>query len=466
MSGKRSRYFLFLIVAAVILGMLGGCATSAGQGGGSEIVSPENSTSAGTEDTSTSAPDITDAPQTAPAEPLSLTTPGGVILIGVIGNDSDGWYFTPEQPLDIEYTYFVDHPLTFTGISRIGMFDTDIDGVDKTPYIGETVTVSGELRTVRDDMETLYFFAFTVEAGKTLKQSCAVPDLKPPVTDSGIKYDPDAPLPEAMSSKTEDGHYVYNPYMLSLETVEHMGNGFAEFYVEFVDAFLNYRTDVSCPDRQYADMLWTILGYEFPLYVINGICDYSKNYDEVTHTLKIQYSKSRDEHERLIREFVECANGYLADARPEQSEQLRAETVYHALCTSVKYDYDALKTRDKIEPYYAYVTRSGICSTFATTYSQLLTQVGIRCTLASGYTSKGEPHAWDVVSIDGINYFCDPTYELGFRGGSAFLYFGCTTYDRANDDYAESVIIIGRYSSLTPKDYNISETRIKIIPLS
>ena len=68
--------------------------------------------------------------------------------------------------------------------------------------------------------------------------------------------------------------------------------------------------------------------------------------------------------------------------------------------------------------------------------------------------------------VDGINYFCDPTYELGFRGGSAFLYFGCTTYDRANDDYAESVIIIGRYSSLTPKDYNISETRIKIIPLS
>mgnify|MGYP000857604989 CR=1 FL=1 len=59
-----------------------------------------------------------------------------------------------------------------------------------------------------------------------------------------------------------NGKYVYNFYSLSRNTLEQMGNDYAAFYMDFVDAFLSYKTSCPCPEKFYANLFTSIMFYE------------------------------------------------------------------------------------------------------------------------------------------------------------------------------------------------------------
>lgn len=265
-----------------------------------------------------------------------------------------------------------------------------------------------------------------------------------------------------MASSVENGHYVYNPYMLSLEAIKSKGNGFADFYIDVIDAVLGYKSTVACSNSDYATAITTVLYYEFPLYGVTFECEYG---GAGSTEVKFKYLVSREEQEKTAEKLFECINGYLKDAKPEQSEIMKAEIVYHALCSSVSYDDDAAKSRKNIAAYYAYVNKTGICVTFAAAYSQLLTQVGIVNTEAAGNSSQGTAHAWNVITVNGKNYFCDPTYELGWKNGSAFAYFGQTIANRENDGFPRENYTVGRYIIKSADDAGISEHGLQIVSL-
>ena len=166
---------------------------------------------------------------------------GGAVLVGVIGYDEQGWYLQPEQPLNVSYEYFLDKPSVFPEQTRISMFDPSVDGVEKTRYLDQTVTAERTFRIHRDDFETLYFAPYTITLGKLVPQSYGDPELAMPEGSENL-LDPSQPLPKYMDPMIRDGKYAYNAFMLSEESLQLMGNAFAAFYVDFVDAFLNYRS--------------------------------------------------------------------------------------------------------------------------------------------------------------------------------------------------------------------------------
>lgn len=269
-------------------------------------------------------------------------------------------------------------------------------------------------------------------------------------------------LPAEMEIRTESGRYVYNPYLLSAETLDNMGGEFAAFYVDFITAYLNYETSCPCPDREYALMLSTVLYYDFPLFAADGELKGVAGYKD--GKLNWSYTAGKEEHTKLIGEFRQAVNTLLADVRPEQSEQLRAEIIYHAFCPLMTYDYRVLETRENVDAYYAYINHRGVCVTFATAYSQLLTQVGIENTLATGSDSGGVAHVWNTVTLGGQKYFCDPTYELGYKQGTAFAYFGMTLEDRLSD--GTKVDYTGRYVTVPIAEVDIARKALTIIPLN
>lgn len=65
----------------------------------------------------------------------------------------------------------------------------------------------------------------------------------------------------------ENNNYIYNPYLLGKEAIKYYGIEFAEFYIKFVDAYLNYETGVDCPNQGFADKLSVIINYESPLFI-------------------------------------------------------------------------------------------------------------------------------------------------------------------------------------------------------
>ena len=385
--------------------------------------------------------------ETEPVTPVDIDTVGGAVIVGVIGYDEQGWYLQPEQPLNVSYEYFLDKPSVFPEQTRIAMFDPSVDGVEKARYLGQTVTTEGTFRFYRDDFETLYFAPYTITLGKLVPQSYGDPELAMPEGSENL-LDPSQPLPKYMEPMIRDGKYVYNAFMLSEESLQLMGNAFADFYVSFVDAFLNYRSEIECPDKRFAEMLSSIIYYDFPLYsACAETVEYVKHYDPETKMLSIVYKYDEQTHADMIERFLEAADTLLAEASPDKTDVENAKSIYHALCTRMTYDYSALTEFERKENYYAYLHNSGVCITFANVYNQLLTQVGIKTTLAHCDHPETVGHVWSVVTLDGEQYFCDPTYELSYDSGAGYHFFGMNYADRTADGLGAKGTWYGRYYS-------------------
>lgn len=424
-----------LISILLILGLLCACVCAC-----SNVEDSSNVES--TADGSSNPTNSTETPEQAP---IDIETIGGAVIVGEIGVDDKGWYIQPEQPLNITYQYFLDNPSVFNNQTRIKMFDPKDDGFEKAAYIGQTVTVSGTFRFLRDDFETLYFAPYTVTIGKNADASYSAPELEAQDEPKNL-YDSSRPLPKYMDARIIGGKYDYNVFMLSQETIEFMGNDFAEFYVGFVDAFLNYQDEFTCPDKRFAEMLSTVIYYEFPLY---NACaepfEYFKHYDPEKGTVSIEYKYDEAKFKSVNEEFFASANALLSDVNPDQTDVQKAKAIYHALSTKMTYDDVALEKIERKESYYAYLNNSGVCITFANVYNQLLTQVGIKTTLAHCDSDDTIGHSWSIVTLEGKQYFCDPTYELSYDKGNGYKFFGMNFADRTADGLGKAGIRYGRY---------------------
>ena len=399
-----------------------------------------------------------DTSEPVPPDPIDISTTGGVVIVGTVGNDENGWFLTPEIPLNVEFHYFLDNPTMFEGLTRIELFDPKVDGIEKLTYLGETVTIEGAFKFYRDFFDKLYILPYRINFGKTVAQSHAAPDLAPPDMSESL-YDPSKPLPSNMEPSVRDGQFVYNTYMLSRETLELMGNDFAEFYCDFVDAFLNYKTECPCPNEDFAKMLGTVIYYEFPLYdACASSFEFIKHYDPQKKQVTIEYKYDQVLHQQKIDEFMSAANTFLSTASPDQTEAELAKNIYHELCTRVTYDDSALTKFERKNAYYAYMNKSGVCVTFANVYNQLLTQVGIQATTAQCDYTPTMGHVWSLITVDEKQYFCDPTFELNFDKGAYYRYFGQTYAQRLADGLGANGITAGRYSPYALDETHLSDT--------
>jgi hypothetical protein len=333
----------------------------------------------------------------------------------------------------------------FPGQTVIRLIDPGDDGIDKAVYLGHTVTVHGTFRFVRNDFETLYLAPYTVTIGKIVEESHGDAELKAPETPLDL-YDRARPLPGQMEPRIENGKYTYNAFMLSEESLQLMGNDFASFYCDFVDAVLHYRSEVPCPEKAYAEMLSTVIYYDFPLF---NACaepfEFLKHYDSAANTVRIAYRYGAEEHRKILAQFQQAADAMLAAAAPDMPDMEKAKNIYHVLCTRMVYDDSALENLARKDSCYAYLHNSGVCVTFANVYNQLLTQVGIRATLATCDYTPTMGHVWSVVTLDGRDYFCDPTFELSYDRGSGYRYFGMSYADRTKDGLGKHGIRAGKY---------------------
>lgn len=398
---------------------------------------------------------------------VKITTPGGAVLVGIIGHDDDGWLFTAEREIDLTLTHS-DGSRTdrFGIISVLRMLDNGGDGVSKVLYEGKTVTVSG-LITVMSGTDVLYLIPYKVERGRTADKSCAAPDLEAPGKLSECGYDTDA-LPAEMAPNTENGVYSYNFFALSEEALNKYGNVFADMYVDFVKAYLNYETEIVCPttpasdgygtDIHYGDFIQNVVYYEFPVFAADA--EFS-DYDIETKTLTWKYKVGKAEHDSTVEEFKTLAESYMNNVKPSDSDAVKAQKVYHNFSPKMTYDFDVLETRVHSEPYYAFKLNRGICTTFAKAYAVLLTQVGVKCSIVGGEYTTG-PHAWVVFTADGENYFADPTFELSINNGMSYVYFGESYERRINDGFDENSVYIGRYDAADGRSYGISDHDIRI----
>lgn len=393
-------------------------------------------------------------------ESLSIETNAGVVIVGSIQKDDNGWYFVPEQPLDIKLTYYEENPEVFNHVTRFEMLESGEDGFDKILYEKQLVTITGQISNPRG-AGILYLIPYKIEVGKMVEKSYGDSSIAMPEKEE-VSYHPEL-LSEKMKPIIEENRYLYNPYVLSEEALKEFGNEFADFYLEVIDAYLNYKTTVSCPSKDYADYLTTVLYYEFPMFQVDASYSSYDWYDKENHTITWKYTKTKEEHQKIIDEVTTSANLFLKGIEASDSELQKALKLYSNFNQDMKYDYDAMETRENIDAYYAYTNHSGVCVTFAIAYSQLLSQVGIESTLASGTVSNGEGHVWNVVTIDQKHYFVDSTYQITSQK-SSYHYFGMNLEKRLNDGsgFKENDIWMGKYQVKGVDEISIANTSLEL----
>ncbi|MBR6789803.1 MAG: hypothetical protein IKM31_02905 [Oscillospiraceae bacterium] len=130
-------------------------------------------------------------------------------------------------------------------------------------------------------------------------------------------------------------------------------------------------------------------------------------YGTGTGTYVPEYKAGDGEGSRYAAEAAEAADSFLATVDMAASDYEKVRTVFEYLVDTIDYDGGDENCRDI---YGALVEQKAVCAGYAAAAKYLLDRLDVPCMTVTGDTLEGEPHAWNVVWVDGVPYHMDATW--------------------------------------------------------
>lgn len=169
------------------------------------------------------------------------------------------------------------------------------------------------------------------------------------------------------------------------------------------------------------------LAYDHPEYYwLNGGYQYTWQTaeGETSGTVEVElfsyaFGGNAKDSEKQLLEVQTKINTIIAEANQCSSTYEKIMYVHDYLIQNVVYDYatlaEAEKKSHKPENEYIYsvygslINGKSVCAGYAKAFQLILNNMGIPCGYVAG--EAGEPHAWNIVELDGQNYFVDVTWD-------------------------------------------------------
>lgn len=160
-----------------------------------------------------------------------------------------------------------------------------------------------------------------------------------------------------------------------------------------------------CVFRDYPSLFWVDSRYT-----------YERTGDSITRVYP-SYTDTPEEIAGTLSALHGASAELLSGIGPELSDFDRALLLHDRLCRHVEYDLGAPRQR---EAYGALCNGRATCEGYARAYAYLLAQTGIEALLV--YGEAGEPHAWNILRLDGKYYLADPTWgDMTYEDGTVVL---------------------------------------------
>lgn len=223
----------------------------------------------------------------------------------------------------------------------------------------------------------------------------------------------------SMGQKTRNSetlqYYFYNQFTEEEKKV----------YDRLVEAIKNFETDMhiepTVSNKTLLKISHAVLQDHPELYWFQyGLSYYGEISDKASkYSLEYCMDKTEMEHRQEMIDAVEKT--FLKNVTNEISDYEAVLTIYRNIIDLVDYDSISLEKqeekgrltseqRDDLRSIYGtMVNKKAVCAGYAKTFQYLLQRIGIECLYISG-NCKGEPHAWNVVKLEGNYYHVDVTW--------------------------------------------------------
>ncbi len=166
---------------------------------------------------------------------------------------------------------------------------------------------------------------------------------------------------------------------------------------------------------------------DYIIYDVNkvncaGDCDGKYYYYKLT----VNYF-TNTEQEKYVSERVDEIIDSLDIEKLDDYGKISA--IYEYIINNVEYDYSEEDVRkEKRSAYGALYNGQAVCQGFSLLFYRLAKEAGLHCRIISGMDNQGG-HAWNIISIDGLYYLCDSTWDINSDEISDCKYFMKGTED-------------------------------------
>ena len=206
--------------------------------------------------------------------------------------------------------------------------------------------------------------------------------------------------------------------------------------------------------------------YQLDSYECTAYAASDGEYTYLYYEFIITYYTSAAQESKMDTEVPAVLAGLGLDGK---SDYEKVAAIYKYICDNVEYDYAGLADTSNLLKYSAYaalINKSAVCQGYAVLFYRMALTAGVDARIISG-TLDGEPHAWNIVKLDGVYYALDCTLDAG-KKVAMYTYFLCSekhfALDHVRDEYYASAEFNSAYP-MAKEDYS-SEVKPLVATLS
>ncbi len=192
---------------------------------------------------------------------------------------------------------------------------------------------------------------------------------------------------------------------------EQLGKSEQTVYDEMLAAILDQEEKVklSTIDTEIMQRAYTAICSDYGgLFWVDGYVytRYTKGKELVSLEFSPKYTMTQEERKDMQDQIDGIVEIWLTGISQEASDYEKAKYIYELLAMNTKYVKDAQDNQNIIS---VFIRQQTVCQGYACAVQYLMGKLGIQSVIVSG-KAMGEPHAWNLICLDGDYYYMDATW--------------------------------------------------------
>lgn len=206
------------------------------------------------------------------------------------------------------------------------------------------------------------------------------------------------PCPEAEISQVENNYY----YMQLSEENQLL---YRQILYGIENHLHDFPIDASDADTPHTIYYAVLLDYP-DLFWMNGESTVWEINNGESYELELTCTMEEEEIESYRQQIDINVNEFLSIIPEDADTYTKVKTAYEWIIGHTDYQSDSLNNQNILS---VLVQNESVCAGYAKAFQYLMNRLAIPCIYVEGY-ADGEPHAWNIVNIDGVYTEVDCTW--------------------------------------------------------